>query len=140
MTDTEYRSRRSRDQVFAVVSAPFKAALEGHFLANREKYPARSHLYRELLKLGFAQLSATQQEAAPDDGGPYFATFAATPETPAEWREWLEKCPSRDPLALSDIADVCASARCTATLRDAAGLVHGSVDAAGVFILKAKVT
>jgi len=63
----------------------------------------------------------------------YTPVYRETDETSEYWRKWLVNVESRntEPSELSTITDVCACARCTAVLLDAAGIARGSVDSAG---------
>ena len=63
----------------------------------------------------------------------YYPTYHETDETTVEWHDWLVQVEAgeTEPSELETIADVCATARCTAVLRDAAGWERGRVDRNG---------
>lgn len=68
----------------------------------------------------------------------YFARYIETETTTESWPDWLVNVQSADPepSELATITDVCASAKCKATLLDAAGFVRGSVDTDGNYRLQ----
>jgi hypothetical protein len=67
----------------------------------------------------------------------YYPTFVETSDTTAEWHDWLTKVESgAEASELATITDICATAKCKATLHDAAGFVCGFVDANGDYRLE----
>lgn len=63
----------------------------------------------------------------------YVATYSVTAATPPEWADWLVHVQAADstPCDLADATDVCASARCVASLWTESGGFAGTIDADG---------
>jgi hypothetical protein len=81
-----------------------------------------------------AVMGAAQDEPETVEG--YWPSYTETDATTEEWHDWLVSLPhAEEATDLASIVDVCASARVTAELRDAAGFVRGHVDTNGDYRL-----